>query len=352
MAGNFNSPALGDGYSAFAQAVRDVVADMIKGLDPALSLGTTNIPTNAIRWNSASAVWEKYNGTTWAGLASSYAITVTGSAAKWTTGRTVTLTGDVTGISAAFDGAGNLSFAATLATVTAAKGGTGFTSYTIGDVLYANGASTLAKLSAVATGNALISGGAGAAPSWGKVGLTTHISGTLAIGNGGTGATTAGAARTALGSTTVGDAVFIAANAAAAQSALALVPGTNVQAYDANTSKLNVAQTYSAAQRGAVSALTDGVTITPDFAAANNFSVTLAGNRTLANPTNIVAGQSGVIAVTQDATGSRTLAFGTYYKSAGGAALSLSSTANAVDYLNYYVETTTRIFISVTRDVK
>ena len=51
------------------------------------------------------------------------------------------------------------------------------------------------------------------------------------------------------------------------------------------------AQTFSAAQRGAVSALTDGATITPDFSLANNFSVTLAGNRTLANPTNITAGQ-------------------------------------------------------------
>lgn len=72
-------------------------------------------------------------------------------------------------------------------TIAANKGGTGFTTYAVGDLLYADTTSTLAKLADVATGNALISGGVGVAPSWGKIGLTTHISGTLAVGNGGTG---------------------------------------------------------------------------------------------------------------------------------------------------------------------
>lgn len=73
------------------------------------------------------------------------------------------------------------------APVTAALGGTGQTSYTVGDVLYASGATALSKLAAVATGNALISGGVGTAPAWGKVGLTTHVSGVLPVANGGTG---------------------------------------------------------------------------------------------------------------------------------------------------------------------
>lgn len=68
-----------------------------------------------------------------------------------------------------------------------AGGGTGITSYTVGDMLYASGASTLSKLADVATGSALISGGIGVAPSWGKVGLTTHVSGVLGAANGGTG---------------------------------------------------------------------------------------------------------------------------------------------------------------------
>jgi hypothetical protein len=67
-----------------------------------------------------------------------------------------------------------------------ASGGTGFSTYAIGDLLYADTTTTLAKLADVATGNALISGGVGVAPSWGKVGLTTHVSGILPTANGGT----------------------------------------------------------------------------------------------------------------------------------------------------------------------
>jgi len=76
-------------------------------------------------------------------------------------------------------------------TVPATAGGTGQTSYAVGDLLYADTTTTLAKLPDVATGNALISGGVGVAPSWGKIGLTTHVSGVLPIANGGTNASTA-----------------------------------------------------------------------------------------------------------------------------------------------------------------
>jgi len=75
--------------------------------------------------------------------------------------------------------------------VPATAGGTGQTSYAVGDLLYANTTTTLAKLADVATGNALISGGVGVAPSWGKIGLTTHVSGILPVANGGTNASTA-----------------------------------------------------------------------------------------------------------------------------------------------------------------
>ena len=128
------------------------------------------------------------------------------------------------------------------------------------------------------------------------------------------------------------------ANTGTARTNLGLAIGTNVQAYDAATAKTDVAQSFTAAQRGAVTALTDGATITPDFALANNFSVTLGGNRTLANPTNLTVGQSGVIKVTQDGTGSRTLAYGTNWDFAGGTAPTLTTTASAVDILAYYVD--------------
>lgn len=65
-------------------------------------------------------------------------------------------------------------------------GGTGLTSYAVGDLIYASAATTLSKLADVATGSALISGGVGVAPAWGKIGLATHVSGTLPTANGGT----------------------------------------------------------------------------------------------------------------------------------------------------------------------
>jgi hypothetical protein len=79
---------------------------------------------------------------------------------------------------------------ATQDTMTVATGGTGQSSYTIGDILYASGTTALSKLADVATGNALISGGIGVAPSYGKIGLTTHVSGTLPVASGGTGLST------------------------------------------------------------------------------------------------------------------------------------------------------------------
>ncbi len=73
----------------------------------------------------------------------------------------------------------------------AAGGGTGQSTYAVGDILQASASTTLSKLAAVATGNVLISGGITTVSSWGKVGLTTHVSGVLPVANGGTNASSA-----------------------------------------------------------------------------------------------------------------------------------------------------------------
>jgi len=86
----------------------------------------------------------------------------------------------------------------------------------------------------------------------------------------------------------------------------------------------------------APTALTSGATITPDGNTGFNFSLTLGTNATLANPSNFKVGQSGIIAITQDATGSRTLAYGSNWKFPGGSPV-LSTAASAVDVLSYYV---------------
>lgn len=103
------------------------------------------------------------------------------------------------------------------------------------------------------------------------------------------------------------------------------------------------AQTFTAAQRGTITTLTDGATITPDFAASNNYTVTLGGNRTIANPSNLTAGQSGSIFIVQDGTGSRTASFGSYWDFAGGTAPTLTTNASAVDRVDYIVRSTTSI---------
>jgi len=109
---------------------------------------------------------------------------------------------------------------------------------------------------------------------------------------------------------------------------------------------LAVAQSFTKAQRGTPVSLTDAATIAVDLSLGNNFTVTLAGNRTLGAPTNVTAGQSGVIVVTQDTTGSRTLAYNSVYKFVGGTAPTLTTTASAVDVLAYYVESSSRITVT------
>jgi hypothetical protein len=95
----------------------------------------------------------------------------------------LSFSGGTTGLTPAAATAGVVTLAGTLI---AANGGTGYAAYAVGDLLYADTTTTLAKLPDVATGNALISGGVGVAPAWGKIGLTTHVSGILPIVNGGT----------------------------------------------------------------------------------------------------------------------------------------------------------------------
>lgn len=120
---------------------------------------------------------------------------------------------------------------------------------------------------------------------------------------------------------------------------------------DIGAASLTTAQTFTATQAVTVSTLTYGATITPNFSASNNFAVTLTGNATLANPTGILPGSSGHIFVVQDATGGRTMSFGSYWKFSGGTAPTLTSTANARDVLVYYVADSTDIIASVISNV-
>ncbi len=101
-----------------------------------------------------------------------------------------------------------------------------------------------------------------------------------------------------------------------------------------------------------VTALSDGATITIDMATACHHSVTLGGNRTFAAPSNQVVGQAGSIFITQDGTGSRTASFNSAFKFVGGTAPTLTTTASAVDRIDYVILSSNVIHCAVSLDVK
>ena len=180
-----------------------------------------------------------------------------------------------------------------------ANGGTGLASYAIGDLIYASNSTTLAKLADVATGNVLLSGGVGAAPGYGKVPLSTHVSGTLPAANGGTGLATTGAAGSILTST-----------------------GTAWQSGGG-----------AATPPSAVIFASTGMAI--NCLLSNVFSTTFTANVTSAPViSNAVDGQTINWFITQDATGGRTITWPASFKWPGGVVQTLSTGANAVDLLS------------------
>jgi hypothetical protein len=92
-----------------------------------------------------------------------------------------------------------------------------------------------------------------------------------------------------------------------------------------------------------IGTLTSATSITPDFAANQNFTVTLAHNAALENPSNVVAGQTGSVFVVQDGTGSRTMSYGTSWEFPAGTAPTLTTTAAALDRIDYIVRSATSI---------
>lgn len=81
--------------------------------------------------------------------------------------------------------------------------------------------------------------------------------------------------------------------------------------------------------------LTDGETINWDTSLGAFAQVTLAGNRILANPTNLTNGASYILLIKQDGEGSRAITFGDAYKFPDGTDPTLSTAANAVDIIAF-----------------
>jgi hypothetical protein len=164
-------------------------SSLTSGTLPVTAGGTnvTSFTANGIVYGSGTSAL----GVTSAGTTGQVLLANTGGAPTWgsvpSTGAVTSFQTSLNGLTPSTASTGAVTLAGTLGPT---SGGTGLSAYTTGDIIYASATNTLAALADVATGNALISGGVGVAPSWGKIGLTTHVSGTLPVANGGTGQTT------------------------------------------------------------------------------------------------------------------------------------------------------------------
>ena len=111
----------------------------------------------------------------------------------------------------------------------------------------------------------------------------------------------------------------------------------NPRRYDTNDDgvidEAAIPQSFNNTRNATLKTLTDGATISWDLNANQVAQVTLAGNRTLANPANMIAGATYILLVKQDATGSRTLTFSSNYKFT--ATPTLSTAANKVDIISF-----------------
>jgi hypothetical protein len=116
--------------------------------------------------------------------------------------------------------------------------------------------------------------------------------------------------------------------------------------------QLNGINAWSAGQSSPPVALTFGSTITPNFSGGNIFTVTLTGNTTLGNPSNLVAGQCGQIFITQDSTGSRTLGYGNEWNFPGGTPPTLTTSGGATDVLSFCSWSATQIAAQLTANLK
>lgn len=99
--------------------------------------------------------------------------------------------------------------------------------------------------------------------------------------------------------------------------------------------------------------LTYGATVSVDMSTfLNSAKVTLAGSALIASPTNAVPGRSGKLRIIQDATGGRAATFGAAWKFPGGVAPTLSTAANAIDDLYWFVDATGEVSATLAKDVR
>lgn len=199
----------------------------------------------------------------------------------------------------------------------------------VGAIVNVTAGSTNASTSWRATANA---GGTIDSTSLNFTAFGTNVSLPLGIASGGTGVATAADA-------------FSALKQNASTSATGVVEkATDAEVYSAAADKYLAADHIETSS--AFVALTSASSISLDWDAGINRSLTLAHNATLANPSNGQPGTWRVIRITQDGTGSRTLAFGSNYRFPNSTPPTLSTAAGAVDKLMIQCITTSLFDVS------
>lgn len=278
--------------------------------------------------------------------------------------------------------AGTITLAGTLIT---SNGGTGLSSYTQGDILYYNSSTALSKLAKDTNATRYLSNtGSSNNPAWAQIALTTGVTGTLPVANGGTGITSLGTGvatwlgtpssanlAAAVTDETGSGALVFATSPTLVTPALGTPSSGNLSnCSNSTTSLVGVSEFATSAEyrtgtdtarslvvdqvwgAAAEVTLTDAATIPVDMSTFINGAVTLGGSRTLGNPTNEKVGQTGWIRVVQPgAGGPYTLSYGTDWEFAGGTAPTLSTAANAQDMLFYTVIATDRVLGSLVKGI-
>ena len=125
-------------------------------------------------------------------------------------------------------------------------------------------------------------------------------------------------------------------SASGARTALGLVIGTNVQAFDSDNALTDVAQTFTAQQRPLTAALTFAATQTWDVALAQDATLTLTSNVTaFSAPTNQVSGSYYTLRVNNGSGPYSISGWNAVFKFPAGTDPTSTATANAIDLFRF-----------------
>ena len=236
--------------------------------------GQTSYATGDILYASATNTLSKLTAGT-----NGYVLTLSGGVPTWASVPAVTsFSAGTTGFTPNTATTGAVTLAGTL---NAASGGTGQTSYTIGDILYASGTTALSKLADVATGSVLVSGGVGVAPSYSATPTLTSLTAPTVIGG------TAASSTLTLEST----------SGVGTSDSIIFKTGSQLTRMTISTAGLVTANNFASSNVAITGGAIDGTAIGATTTSTGAFSSLSATNLSLTNPLGATYGGTGQSAV-------------------------------------------------------